>query len=88
MIPDIKFSDLYLLELRNIPNMTENQEQGSGPGIPALSCLVHTCAMLSGFSRLRLYDPMGCIPPGSSVHEISQARMLDGITISSSGGSF
>ena len=82
MIPDIKFSDLYLLELRNIPNMTENQEQGSGPGIPALSCLVHTCAML------RLYDPMGCIPPGSSVHEISQARMLDGITISSSGGSF
>ena len=52
MIPDIKFSDLYLLELRNIPNMTENQEQGSGPGIPALSCLVHTCAVLSGFSRV------------------------------------
>ena len=52
MIPDTMFSDLYLLELRNIPNTTANQVQGSGPGIPALSCLVHTCAVLIGFSRV------------------------------------
>ena len=30
-----------------------------------------------------LCDPMNCSPPGSSVHEISQARILEWIAISS-----
>ena len=30
-------------------------------------------------------DPMDCGPPGSSVHGISQVRMLEWIAISSSG---
>ena len=38
-------------------------------------------------SRLTLCDPMDSSPPGSSVHEISQARILDWVAISSSKGS-
>ena len=34
-----------------------------------------------------LCDPMDCSPPGSSVHGISQASMLEWVTISSSRGS-
>ena len=34
-----------------------------------------------------LCKPMDCCPPGSSVHEISQARILEWITISFSRGS-
>ena len=34
-----------------------------------------------------LCDPMDCSPPGSSVHGISQARILDWVAISSSRGS-
>ena len=36
---------------------------------------------------LTLCDPMDCRPPGSSVHVISQARILEWIAISSSGWS-
>ena len=32
-----------------------------------------------------LCDPMGCSPPGSSVHGIFQARILEWVAISSSG---
>ena len=34
-----------------------------------------------------LWDPMDCSRPGSSVHEIVQARRLEGTAIPSSGGS-
>ena len=34
-----------------------------------------------------LWDPMDCSPPGSSVHGISQARILEWVAISSSRGS-
>ena len=33
------------------------------------------------------YDPMDCSPPGSSVHGISQARILEWVAISFSRGS-
>ena len=35
-----------------------------------------------------LYDPMECSPPGSSIHGILQAKLLEWIAISSSTGSF
>ena len=35
-----------------------------------------------------LYDPMDCRTPGSSVHGALQARTLEWVAISSSGGSF
>ena len=38
-------------------------------------------------SRLTLCDPMNCSPPGSSVHGILQARILEQIAVSSSRGS-
>ena len=37
--------------------------------------------MLSCFSRVGLYDPMNCNPPGSSVHGILQERILEWIAI-------
>ena len=36
---------------------------------------------------LTLYNPLGCIPPGSSVHRIFQARILEWVAFSSSRGS-
>ena len=40
-------------------------------------------------SHVQLFgDPMGCSPPGFSVHGISQARILKGVAISFSSGSF
>ena len=39
-------------------------------------------------SRLTLCNPMDCSPPGSSVHEISQARILEWVVISFSRESF
>ena len=38
-------------------------------------------------SCLTLCDPMDCSPPGSSVHEISQTRILEWVPISFSRGS-
>ena len=38
-------------------------------------------------SCLTLFDPMDCSLPGSSVHEILQARMLEWVAISFSRGS-
>ena len=39
-------------------------------------------------SCLTLCDPMDCSPPGSSVHGILQARILEQVAISSSRGIF
>ena len=38
-------------------------------------------------SRLTLYDPMVCSPPGSSVHGILLAKMLEWVAMPSSRGS-
>ena len=43
--------------------------------------------MLSHFSRVQLCDPMGYRPPGSSVHGILQARILEWVAMTSSRGS-
>ena len=47
---------------------------------------MHAC-MLSHFSLILLCDPMSCSPPGSSVHRLLQARILDWVAISFSRGS-
>ena len=44
-----------------------------------LTMLLHSC--------LTPWDPMDCSPPGSSVHGISQARILEWVAMPSSGGS-
>ena len=38
-------------------------------------------------SCLTLWDPVDCTPPGSSVHRILQARILEWVAILFSGGS-
>ena len=43
--------------------------------------------MLAAQSFPTLCDPMDCSPPGSSVHEISWARILEWVAISFSRGS-
>ena len=45
------------------------------------------CCCLVAQLCLILCNPMDCSPPGPSVHEISQARMLEWVAISSSRGS-
>ena len=49
----------------------------------------HTCLCAHSVARLcpTFGDPMNCSPPGSSVHGISQERILEWVTISSSRGS-
>ena len=50
------------------PSQNAETKDGGG-GVAAQSCLI-------------LCDPAGCSPPGSSVHEISQARILKCVAIS------
>ena len=42
---------------------------------------------VKSLSPVRLWDPMDCSPPGSSVHRIFQARILEWVAISFSRGS-
>ena len=60
-------------------------------GIPKfafkLQCLISSESVLAVQSCPILCDPMDCSPPGSSVHGILQARILDRVAISFSGGS-
>ena len=46
-----------------------------------------SCCCLVPKSCLTLYDPVDCSPPGSSVHGILQARILQWVAISSPRGS-
>ena len=46
-----------------------------------------TCACSGAQSCPTLCDPVGCSPPGSSVHGISQARILEWVAIFFSRGS-
>ena len=48
------------------------------------SLFTHSCLCAHLLSRVQLYNPMDCSPPVSSVHEISQARILEWVAISSS----
>ena len=47
--------------------------------VPLKVLLTHSC--------LTLFDPMGYSPPGSSVHGILQARILEWVAITYSSGS-
>ena len=49
--------------------------------------LVFSCVYSVTQSCPTLCDPLDCSPPGSSVHEVFQSRVLDWVAISSSKGS-
>ena len=48
---------------------------------------INGVGMVSRFSRVRLCNPMDFSPPGSSVHGILQARVLEYIAMPASRGS-
>ena len=49
--------------------------------------IYYNICMISRHSRVQLWDPMDCSLPGSPVHGVSQARILEWVAISSSRGS-
>ena len=49
----------------------------------AFCCCCHSCVCVCAQACLILCDPMDCNPPGSSVHGIFQARILQQVVISS-----
>ena len=57
------------------------QERVSAPGEFTALCVAESLQ-----SCPTLCDPMGCNPPGSSVHGILQARILEQVTMPSSRG--
>ena len=59
----------------------------SGNVIQSMLTVWVVCACLCTQLHQTLCDPMDCSPPGSSVHSIFQARILDQIAISFSRGS-
>ena len=58
-------------------------------GIFMACCLWEKLTQRLLFTQLcpTLWDPMNCSPPGSSVHGIAQARILEWVDISFSRGS-
>ena len=59
------------------------------PLVAQMISLVCACVHIQSFQwGLSLCDPMDCSPPGSSVHGIFQARILEWVAISSSRGYF
>ena len=76
-----KRTSLMALVVKNTPAIRE----------VLLNVYVRTCmhaCMLSHFSLILLSDPMDCSSPGSSVHGILQARILEWVAMPSSRGSF
>ena len=61
-----------------------NELDREGAGLAQPSVCVYSVAQ----SCLTLCDPMDCRPPDSSVHGISQARMLEWVAMPSSRASF
>ena len=53
----------------------------------ARSCICVCICMFTTRSCLALCDPMDCNPPGSSVHGLFQARILERVALSFSRGS-
>ena len=73
-------SDLYLIWrwFSMSPLLSYGYSQAS-------TCVcVCVCVCVCACVCLTLFDPMDCIPPGSSVHGILQARILERVAISSS----
>ena len=68
------------IESKNVP---DGKNWNSKPVLPILRIYIRYCLVLS---RVQLFcDSMDCSAPGSSVHGISQTRMLEWVAISFSG---
>ena len=66
------------------PPLCEISGSWSSPSTDKVSYL---CVRPQWLSRVQLCDPMNCSPPGSSIHGIFQARILEWVVMSSSSES-
>ena len=79
----------YMGSQRVQHNLATEQQQRGGKYIPVCVCMnwhVCMCVLVTQLC-LTLYDPVDCSPPGFSVREILQARILEQFAISFSRGS-
>ena len=76
-------------ELPLLEKAFPSQSEGVGPALLGDSIITppSTCVLRHFKSCPTLCDPMDCSPPGSSVHGILQAIILEWVAISSSRGS-
>ena len=58
------------------------------PAIPILGRNMENKVKVKSFSCVQLCDTMDCSPPGSSIHGIFQASILEWVAVSFSRGSF
>ena len=76
-------------KLKLIENIWHRRTHGEEIGQLVKRMWLKRCSLNSYMlSCVQLLWPMDCSPPGSSVHGIFQARLLKGVAISSSRGSF
>ena len=69
------------------PSVPSQQNSLQENGKRLVSFSKHMCACSATQLYLTLCDPMDCSPPGSSVHGILQARILEWVAIPFSRGS-
>ena len=69
------------------PGIAEMQKKGKISASLDSCVLSYRGVCVNAQSCPTLCDPMDSSPPGSSVHEIFQARILESVAISSSRGS-
>ena len=82
--PKTQRSDDYFIEV--IPESTDDTEKTNNimKDIKSKACMHSKVLQLC----MTLWDPVDCSPPGSSVHGILQARILEWVVFSSSMRSF
>ena len=68
-------------------NVALSTQTDAVPVIQALQAVWHSVICVCSVDQLCLCDPMDCSLPGSSVHGIFQARILERVAISSSRAS-
>ena len=85
---NLKYNTNELIYRTETDSQTQSTDlrlsRGRGWGKEGLR--VRACACAWSLSRVRLCDPMGCSPPGSSVCGVLQAGTLEWVAASSSGG--
>ena len=79
----IKKEEIRMLSLKEI----FNPGQPKPTNLTVFPLLKKVKVKVKSLSRVRLCDPMGCSLPGSSVHGILQARILEWVAISFPRGS-
>ena len=81
-------SDVSSLHLVSVPILLKNILILSFKDIACFESLKVKSESEVTQSGPTLCDPMDCSPPGSSIHRIFQARVLEGVAISSRGSSW